>query len=152
MLGFLEQQPVYNAIQFQLGGHMGPGWPSTPRSASPSSRVPLPLGCYGPPIPVPAGAQWSGRLNNYFASVGTTIGYQGRSTTTGVFTQADPAYGVQHITDGTSNTIAFGESLVGPDSGGYQTSSVLASLPERHQCRTGSSSGVDQPLRRQLEP
>ena len=33
--------------------------------------------------------------------------------TTGVFTQGGRVYGVQNVTDGTSNTIAFGESLVG---------------------------------------
>ena len=102
------------------------------------------------PIAVPAGAQWSGRLNNYFASVGTTPAYQGASDTTGVFTQAGRAYGVQNITDGTSNTIAFGESLVGPDSGGYQTKS------QQELCRDGPTSRhrpprAGQPLRRQPE-
>ena len=34
--------------------------------------------------------------------------------TTGVFTQGrQGSYGIQSITDGTSNTIAFGESLIG---------------------------------------
>ena len=33
--------------------------------------------------------------------------------TTGVFTQGGRSYGVQNITDGSSNTIAFGESLIG---------------------------------------
>ena len=39
--------------------------------------------------PRPAGDQWSGRLNNYFASVGTTTGYERSAnpdSTTGVFT------------------------------------------------------------------
>ena len=33
--------------------------------------------------------------------------------TTGLFTQAGRSYGLQNITDGTSNTIAYGESLIG---------------------------------------
>ena len=85
------------------------------------------------PSPVPRStntlgwSHWSGRLNNYFASVGTTIAYQGASNTTGVFTQAGKAYGVQNISDGTSNTIAYAEALVGPDSGQYQTK-ILSSF------------------------
>ena len=52
--------------------------------------------------------------NNYLASLGTTTAYGGLfSQTTGVFTQGGFVYGVQDITDGTPNTIAFGESLVG---------------------------------------
>jgi len=56
-------------------------------------------------------------LNNYMASVGPDALYPYWATssadTPGVFTQGRRAYGVQHITDGSSNTIAFGETLVG---------------------------------------
>jgi prepilin-type processing-associated H-X9-DG protein len=51
--------------------------------------------------------------------MGTTTKYGGNGNPgpgfdcSGVFSQAGPVYGVQHIIDGTSNTIAFGESLVG---------------------------------------
>src|SRR5207245_1146327 len=64
---------------------------------------------------------WAGRLNNYYTSVGTTLAYQGALDTTGVFTQGGKAYGVQNMPDGTSNTIAFAEAVVGPDQGFYQT-------------------------------
>jgi prepilin-type processing-associated H-X9-DG protein len=58
--------------------------------------------------------QWTGENNNYLASLGTSTVYAGLgSQTTGVFTQGGLVYGVQNITDGSSNTIAFGESLVG---------------------------------------
>ena len=58
--------------------------------------------------------QWTGTTNNYLASLGTTTGYGGLgSDGTGVFTQGGKVFGVQSITDGSSNTIAFGESLVG---------------------------------------
>ena len=52
--------------------------------------------------------QWSGHTNNYFASLGTTT-YTWSPDSTGVFAHR-AAYGVQNVTDGTSNTIAFSES------------------------------------------
>jgi prepilin-type processing-associated H-X9-DG protein len=55
-------------------------------------------------------------INNYFASLGTTTNYNNAGLgedTTGVFTQGGKVYGIQAITDGTSNTIAFSEALVG---------------------------------------
>jgi prepilin-type processing-associated H-X9-DG protein len=58
--------------------------------------------------------QWTGETSNYFASLGTSTAYGGLgSDSTGLFTQGGNVYGVAAITDGTSNTIAFGESLVG---------------------------------------
>jgi prepilin-type processing-associated H-X9-DG protein len=60
----------------------------------------------------PQGSQWNGSTNNYLASVGATPGYLG-GPTTGLFTQAFQAYGLQNITDGSSSTIAYGESLIG---------------------------------------
>ncbi len=123
MLGYLEQQPLYNASNFSWAVVMGPGWAiNTTVTNSMVSSFLCPSDEMSP-SPVPAGDQWSGRLNNYYASVGTTIGYEGRrrtpySTPRGSSPWAGRAYGVQNITDGTSNTIAFGESVVGPDTGG----------------------------------
>ena len=39
--------------------------------------------------------------------------YPGALDTTGVFTEGGNCYGVQAITDGSSNTIAYGEALIG---------------------------------------
>jgi prepilin-type processing-associated H-X9-DG protein len=54
---------------------------------------------------------WNGDNNNYMGSMGTeTNPYT--QTGPGIFSN-QAAYGIQTVTDGTSNTIAFGESLVG---------------------------------------
>jgi prepilin-type N-terminal cleavage/methylation domain-containing protein/prepilin-type processing-associated H-X9-DG protein len=146
MLGYLEQMPLYNACNFSWATVMGPGWLINttvtdsiinificPSDGQSPSAVPF----NSPGVP----SQWSGRLNNYFASVGTTTGYQGQSDTTGIFTQAFRAYGVQAVIDGTSNTIAFGEAVVGPDSGGYQTHSQQAIFRNGTNVSPGSTAG-----------
>lgn len=126
MLDFLEQGPLYNAINFSWGPYpVDVGGvndtaantvlaaflcPSDPNSGS------------GKNGNLSAGG---GNLNNYCASFGatTTAGYawedsqtprnhQRPSGTTGVFSYGS-SYGVQDITDGTSNTVAYAEWLVG---------------------------------------
>ena len=54
--------------------------------------------------------QWTGHNNNYIASRGTTTD-PGANDSTGVFARVK-SYGIQAVTDGTSNTIAFSEGLV----------------------------------------
>jgi prepilin-type N-terminal cleavage/methylation domain-containing protein/prepilin-type processing-associated H-X9-DG protein len=112
MLGFLEQQPLYNAANFSLTMAMGAGWAiNSSVSCSVLNAFICPSDGMSPVNP--QGSQWSGFTNNYYFSVGTTNAYWGGAPTTGVFTQGGQAYGVQAITDGTSNTIAYGEALVG---------------------------------------
>ena len=131
MLGYLEQAPLYNASNFSWATVMGPGWPINYTVSQSIVSIFLCPSDNLSPSPVPRNSsspigwsQWSGRLNNYYASVGTTIAYQGALNTTGVFTQGGKSYGVQNIPDGTSNTIAFAEAVVGGDTGLYQTRSA----------------------------
>ncbi len=113
MLGYLEQQPLYNASNFSWALVFGPGWPINVTVEHANLGVFVCPSDGFSPISVPNNNQWGGGNNNYFASLGTTTGYNGSQDTTGVFTQGGRAYGVQTITDGTSNTIAFGEALIG---------------------------------------
>jgi prepilin-type N-terminal cleavage/methylation domain-containing protein/prepilin-type processing-associated H-X9-DG protein len=131
MLGYLEQTPLYNSCNFSWATVMGPGWViNYTVSQSQVSIFLCPSDNLSPsPVPRDSGSpigwsQWSGRLNNYFSSVGTTLAYQGALDTTGMFTQSGKVYGLRNITDGSSNTIAFAEAVVGPDSGFYQTKNV----------------------------
>jgi prepilin-type N-terminal cleavage/methylation domain-containing protein/prepilin-type processing-associated H-X9-DG protein len=114
MLGYLEQQPLYNACNFNWAVWWGSGWNV---NFTVSNSIVNTFICPSDGMsPVsPAGSQWSGYTNNYLASAGTTTnGALGPGAdSTGVFTQAGNDYGLQNITDGSSNTIGFGESLIG---------------------------------------
>jgi prepilin-type N-terminal cleavage/methylation domain-containing protein/prepilin-type processing-associated H-X9-DG protein len=120
MMDYLEQQPIYNACNFNLAvwwsNQSGAGWP---QNSTVSTAVIMSFICPSDGLtPInPQGGQWTGRINNYYGSVGTTIAYYGGQTS-GIFTQGGPAYGVGACTDGTSNTIAFGEALAGPTTPG----------------------------------
>jgi prepilin-type N-terminal cleavage/methylation domain-containing protein/prepilin-type processing-associated H-X9-DG protein len=112
MLGYLEQIPLYNACNFSWAVGMNPAWNiNSTVSTSIIDTFICPSDGMSPLSP--QGSQWSGEINNYYASVGATPAYFGAATTTGVFTAGGRAYGIQNITDGSSNTIAFGESLIG---------------------------------------
>ena len=54
----------------------------------------------------------NGRLNSYLASMGTTAQNGYNTSATGLFA-FNISYGLRDITDGSSNTIAFSEKLVG---------------------------------------
>jgi len=122
MLGYLEQAPLYNAANFNwvVGWTMGFNMNSTVSTSllsvfqCPSDGLTVrPSGVWGQAASLSC-FQWTGVTNNYFWSTGTSTAYSGPGVdVTGLFTEGGKVYGVQHVTDGTSNTIAFGEGLVG---------------------------------------
>jgi prepilin-type N-terminal cleavage/methylation domain-containing protein/prepilin-type processing-associated H-X9-DG protein len=125
LLGYLEQLPLYNAANFSWAVGCGQGFPVNSTVSTtilsifvcPSDGIsPVkPSGTFGSPASLSCW-QWTGMINNYFASLGTTTNYNNAGlgeNTTGVFTQGGKVYGIQSITDGSANTIAFGEALVG---------------------------------------
>jgi prepilin-type N-terminal cleavage/methylation domain-containing protein/prepilin-type processing-associated H-X9-DG protein len=123
MLGYLEQQPLYNSANFSWAVGTYPAFyiNSTVSCAVLNSFI-CPSDGLSPQNP--QGQIWNGATNNYMASMGTSINYG--QDVTGLFTSGSDglgsvnpvghgarSYGLQTITDGSSNTIAFGESLVG---------------------------------------
>ena len=129
MLNYMEQSPVYNAANFMIDPivqnqaiNNTVTWMAIKTFQCPSDgNVGTTVGASGHPL-----------MNNYYASVGTTdtsatgqdviSGQYGTNGTapncnggqgsTGLF-WFGTSYGIQSITDGTSNTVAFGEGLVG---------------------------------------
>jgi prepilin-type processing-associated H-X9-DG protein len=111
LLGYLEGQPIYNACNLNLTPWWGDGFLI---NLTVSNTVLSMFICPSDglsPVP-PNSQQYGGNTNNYFNSYGTTTDSFNNPQSTGVFAHL-AAYGIQNITDGTSNTVAFSEALVG---------------------------------------
>jgi prepilin-type processing-associated H-X9-DG protein len=128
MLPFLEQTSVYNSINFNFGAdEFEPIASRSLTAAVQATATNTSIKAFQCPSDPLAGApdyQNTTNTTNYYASVGTTMYWSQLGTTysnsvpsvnmpsTGLFT-LQASYGLQHCTDGSSNTIAFGEAAVG---------------------------------------
>jgi len=122
-LAYMEGGPIYNAINFSISAadNCDNGTQATAIGTRVSSFLcpssPLPIGtmygCLGvqPFISI----RYPG--NNYFGSVGPTVCPWFSATPNGMFSMMGPtdssSIGVRDVTDGTSNTITFGEWKMG---------------------------------------
>ncbi len=128
MLGFIEQSTVYNAINFSFA----PAQALNMAYYTNSTILYLRLnGFICPSDGVSPTTVGSARLDfncNYVGSTGTTIEAVGSTLqsvsiqqTTGIFgfdnpgVHGVPVYSMANVTDGSSNTIAYSEHLVGAD-------------------------------------
>ena len=124
---YIEGGAIYNAINFSQDPNTGIN-PGNPNGTAYHTEISAYL-CPSDPL---AGVE-KDDICSYYGSMGTTTLYQQGTTNpppypaginrnptsqqftgTGVFFYAT-SYGINSITDGTSNTIAFSESLVGND-------------------------------------
>jgi len=116
LLPYMEQTPIYNAINFNWAGghHIGGAINSTAWHTKVSSFLCPSDGLAG-----------QANTNSYYGSVGTSTydwwggmdnasppAWEDKRHTTGIFAKYR-SYGIQDATDGTSSTVAFSEGLVG---------------------------------------
>ena len=104
MLGYIEQSPIYNAINFCY-----PPVASTQGGAAAGTVLLIRISSFLCPSDPNSGQSWT---NNYVGSMGTSIGYITQTQSSGLFAET-VAKKIATITDGTSNSVAFSERLVG---------------------------------------
>jgi prepilin-type N-terminal cleavage/methylation domain-containing protein/prepilin-type processing-associated H-X9-DG protein len=109
MLPFLEQQPLYNASNFWWV----PWWQSYNNQwdGSPPNKTVFRTNLNA--FMCPSDGLWAQNIcnMNYAGCIGTTTAVSGAATT-GIFAYST-TYNIASVTDGTSNTVAFSEWLVG---------------------------------------
>jgi len=131
ILPFLEQASLFNAVNFSVGGCQNYAGPDQTNSTVTRSRLSVYL-C--PSDSPPSYNIWYGSGyvptndpgapgNNYFGSMGSSLEFNNSFTggpPNGVFFYSANGYcvGLQAMTDGSSNTAAFGEFRVGSGTSG----------------------------------
>ena len=115
LLGYMEQTAVYNAINFALPNASA----ATEGQASNTTAATTMITVFQCPSSLPYPGTWQGRpspYTNYFASLGASMNQYASNTSAlpnGLFQVGGTTYGLRDITDGSSNTIAFGEWRAG---------------------------------------
>jgi len=113
LLGYMEQAPIYNAINFNFAPEWGGTMAYNINSTAANTVIKTFL------CPSDDGAGKDGYINSYVASQGTTTygypfddnDYNLYHKSTGVFAY-QKSYSISGVKDGSSNTIAYSEALV----------------------------------------
>jgi prepilin-type N-terminal cleavage/methylation domain-containing protein/prepilin-type processing-associated H-X9-DG protein len=159
LLPYLEQGPIYNSVNFFCNGRGNVVGESINYTAS-TTKINSFL-C--PSSTDPRGGNWGvggipGALqrplpgNNYFASAGSSIMWLGwpQDTPNGLFAVRGPALGIRDVTDGTSQTIAFGEYRTGDYNDAQDSIQDMVAL-SWNSAGWACASGLKQPPNRNMD-
>jgi len=116
LLPYMEQKPTYDSLNFYSVAR-GNGYSENSNATGISTRLNTLL-C---PSATPPSQNWGLVVNkpfagnSYFASSGPSVMWRGdqANTPNGIFTAGGAVRGIRDITDGSSQTIAFGEWRIG---------------------------------------
>ncbi len=116
LLGYMEQSPIFNSINFNLA----PFASEVGGEEAANTVLFMRVSSFLCPSDGRAGQE---HINSYNVSLGTSIGYIVQTQSSGLFANT-VGHNISGITDGTSNTIAMSESIVGTAT--YQTPPLKA--------------------------
>jgi prepilin-type N-terminal cleavage/methylation domain-containing protein/prepilin-type processing-associated H-X9-DG protein len=153
MLPYMEQAPIYQSINFSYEAWGADGNGQNSNFSAVANRINSFL-C--PSAKPPAGTMgtqngvnkvWPG--NSYFASVGSSVMWRGDENPTkpnGCFANSGPVTALRDITDGTSNTIVFGEFRIGDFDNNKKSIQDIIGLPSWPEFNVGGDRDIQGPL------
>jgi prepilin-type N-terminal cleavage/methylation domain-containing protein/prepilin-type processing-associated H-X9-DG protein len=154
LLPYMEQAPIYNAINFFCNGRGNVFGEATNFTGSTSN-----INAFLCPSSTEPRTNWgvagmSRRFpgNNYFASAGSTIMWLGwpADVPNGIFAVRSPAIGLRDITDGSSNTVAFGEWRIGDFNDGQNSIQDMVGITW-NSAGWACAAGLKQPPNRNMD-
>jgi prepilin-type N-terminal cleavage/methylation domain-containing protein/prepilin-type processing-associated H-X9-DG protein len=152
MLPYLEQGPIYQSINFSYEAWGADGNGQNSNFSGVANRINAFLCPSSRPPTISMGTlnglprNWPG--NNYFASVGSSVMWRGDESPkpNGCFAAGGPATALRDITDGTSNTIVFGEFRTGDEDNNIKSIQDIIGLPSWPEFNVGGDRDIQGPL------
>jgi prepilin-type N-terminal cleavage/methylation domain-containing protein/prepilin-type processing-associated H-X9-DG protein len=143
MLSYLEQGALYQATNFNFVNQGSQDFSTYGNTLINSTVVRSRVASFlCPSSPTPGSTTFSAPSpgNTYFASVGSSWGFVGTWTNSpnGIFRYLGKAIGPRDVTDGTSNTVAFGEYKMGDYDNNKQSYQDVVDVGSTNLGGTGS--------------